>query len=325
LKVHFQLRLIMSSHGAVQRTQVASKPLQIDRSYKREKILGVVLTSILVCGTAFQANVSTIEFKSQKVAEGTPGCMDARSCNFDAEATVDDLSCGNPADECDDEDPISTAITVTGTAASSLYASKYSASNALANPDTYWISKTPSNQWIEYTFDNAYTITQIGLQGYRHEKGVGGPKNVQVIEIEKSNSAVTTFQTTNQATTFVVYTLDKSVTGKKIRLKFVDRWGTVKPFIIVSRTEFYGVKSEPTSKPTAKPTSEPTSKPTDVTNLLPGVGGCPLGKYPSKRVFANVPSKPAFNTPDSRSYWICDWIPTLPPTEPTNDQTELEI
>lgn len=58
----------------------------------------------------------------------------------------------------------------------------------------------------------------------------------------------------------------------------------------------------------------------DVTNLLPGVLGCPLGKYPSKRVAAN----------DRSYYWICDWIPTLQPTaaptneptaEPTNDPT----
>ena len=67
---------------------------------------GVWTTATPGCSTGATTDASACPYPLCDNAQGVPGCMDDAACNFDPEATVDDLTCTYPGDPCDDGDPM---------------------------------------------------------------------------------------------------------------------------------------------------------------------------------------------------------------------------
>lgn len=72
-------------------------------AYKSES--GDWFTGGIACSTAETTDASACPYPLCEDAEGVPGCVDAEACNYNPEATVDDLTCTYPGDACDDNDP----------------------------------------------------------------------------------------------------------------------------------------------------------------------------------------------------------------------------
>jgi len=144
-------------------------------------------TAAVGCSSGGTTANSSCPYPICSNAEGTPGCMDAGSCNFDTEATVDDLSCVYPGDECDDDDPMTVFDSLDENCLCS--GQVFTPSNALILTGIVHNGSAP--KMLEfYVTDDIETLSQYAIGSAQNGAGTDGVEWTFPEESAEANSFI---------------------------------------------------------------------------------------------------------------------------------------
>jgi len=123
------------------------------------------------CTTGETTDASSCPYPLCEESEGIPGCTDVAACNYDSEATVDDLTCTFPGDDCDDGD----FATVFDALDENCECSglPFVPSNALVLTGVIHAGATPKALEL-YVMDDMETLEQYGIGSAQNGEGTDG-------------------------------------------------------------------------------------------------------------------------------------------------------
>jgi hypothetical protein len=153
----------------------------------------------LGCSTAATTEESACPYPLCEESEGIPGCMEATACNYDAEATVDNLTCVFTGDACDDGDAMTVFDTLdencecAGTA--------FEPSNQIILTGIIHAGTAPKALEL-YVLDDLETLGQYGLGTAQNG---GGTDGVEWTFPDEGVDAGSFIYVTNDAEAFSAY------------------------------------------------------------------------------------------------------------------------
>jgi len=153
----------------------------------------------LGCSTASSTDESACPYPLCEESEGIPGCMDSEACNFNAEATVDDLTCTFPGDACDDGDALTVFDTLDDNC--DCTGSIFEPSNQLILTGIIHAGAAPKALEL-YVLDDLETLSQYSLGTAQNG---GGSDGVEWTFPEEGAEAGSFVYLTNDAAAFSAY------------------------------------------------------------------------------------------------------------------------
>lgn len=153
----------------------------------------------LGCSTGATTEDSACPYPLCSESEGNPGCMDASACNFNADATVDDLTCIFPGDSCDDGDPLTVFDTIEENC--ECQGTLFEPSNQMIMTGIIHAGAAPKALEF-YVLDDLETLGQYGLGTAQNGGGTDGVEWTFPDEGAEAGSFV---YVTNDADAFAAY------------------------------------------------------------------------------------------------------------------------
>lgn len=123
------------------------------------------------CTTGNTTEESACPYPLCENAEGIPGCMDVTACNYDPEATVDDLTCTFPGDDCDDGNVMTVFDALDANC--DCMGTPFVPSNALILTGIVHAGATPKALEF-YVVDDLETLGQYGIGSAQNGGGTDG-------------------------------------------------------------------------------------------------------------------------------------------------------
>ena len=151
------------------------------------------------CSSGASTEDSACPYPLCTESEGIPGCMAETACNYDAEATVDDLTCVYPGDACDDGDALTVFDTITESC--DCEGTAFEPSNQLILTGIIHAGSAPKALEL-YVLDDLETLSQYGLGTAQNG---GGTDGVEWTFPDEGAEAGSFIYVTNDAEAFAAY------------------------------------------------------------------------------------------------------------------------
>jgi hypothetical protein len=153
----------------------------------------------LGCSSGENTEDSACPYPLCNESEGIPGCTAETACNYDVEATVDDLTCVYPGDACDDDDALTVFDTLTE--ACDCEGTVFEPSNQLILTGIIHAGAAPKALEL-YVMDDLETLGQYGLGTAQNG---GGTDGVEWSFPDEGAEAGSFIYVTNDAEAFTAY------------------------------------------------------------------------------------------------------------------------
>lgn len=151
------------------------------------------------CSTGATTEASGCPYPFCLDVEGEPGCIDEEACNYDPEATVDDLSCTYPGDACDDGEPLTVFDALDENC--DCVGQPFAASNSLVLTGVFHAGAAPKALEL-YVLDELETL---GLYGLGTAQNGGGTDGVEWTFPDEGADAGSFIYVTNDDSAFAFF------------------------------------------------------------------------------------------------------------------------